>query len=190
MKKAEKRKYKFVLQKKNYDCGVGASATLLKNAKVVDVDYTKLGRMLRLNPRIGVLSKNISSYFSNFVDLKPKLKTRSKIDDLRRETRKGRFALVMYQTWGKPHEIKNLVCGHYGVVVKVYRNKVYLLDPGAEKDKGHGVGWRIIEAREFKKLWIDKEYGKITRGWMLSVRPLKRKKTLKFVHSFPFRTAQ
>jgi|CXWL01.1.fsa_nt_gi predicted double-glycine peptidase len=175
----QKKRYKYVLQKKDYDCGVAATTAMLLNAKVKGISYRKLKKELKLN-RNGVASDRLTSYFSNFVDLKPKVKVRARIEDLRSETQKGRLALVMYQTWGKPHELRDLKCGHYSVCVRVYRNKVYLLDPSAHKDWGDGVGWRTIDVLEFKKLWKDKEFGKVIRGWMMTVTPFKRKKALKF----------
>ena len=81
--------------------------------------------------------------------------------------------MVMYQGWAKDHEIKNLVWGHYAVVVKILRNKVYLLDPGAYKDWGDGIGRRVMEIGDFQKRWVEKEKEKVIKGWMLSVKPLK-----------------
>jgi len=60
----QKNKYKFVLQKKDYDCGVAAVATALVNTGSESVDYEKLGRELRLSEN-GVLSDDIFAIFLN-----------------------------------------------------------------------------------------------------------------------------
>jgi len=176
-----KSKYKHVIQKKDYDCGVAASYALLVNSKVKNINYRKLARNLRLSRR-GVSYKNIAAFFSGISDLKPKVRVYSSLEYLRSETKKGRLAIVAYQTWGKNHEIKNLKCGHYSVAVKVLRNKVYLLDPAAHRDWGDGVGWRVIAAKDFNRLWVDKDGGKIIRKWMLSVNPLKHRKDLRLAN--------
>lgn len=176
-----KNKYTYVIQKKDYDCGVAASYALLVNSKLKDVKYSQLAKTLKLTKN-GVSYRNIASYFSKIADLKPKIKTRASLNELKNETKKGRLVIVNYQTWGKPHEVRKLVCGHYSVVVKVYRNKVYLLDPAAHKDWGDGLGWRVMNLREFSRLWIDKEYGKIVKRWMVSVKPLKRKKSFNLLN--------
>jgi predicted double-glycine peptidase len=174
-----KNKYKYVIQKKNYDCGVAASYALLINSKIDTIKYRTLEKILKLSKN-GVSYLNIASFFSQIPDLKPKVRNQASLDLLRSETRKGRLAIVAYQSWGKPHEVRKMTCGHYSVVVKIYRNKVYLLDPAAYKDWGDGVGWRIMDVSDFNKLWIDKANGKIVKKWMVSVEPLKRKISIKF----------
>jgi ABC-type bacteriocin/lantibiotic exporter with double-glycine peptidase domain len=176
-----KNKYSYVIQKKDYDCGVAASYALLINSRIETIKYKKLEKILKLSKN-GVSYRSIASFFSQIPHLEPKVKSRVSLDFLKSETKKGRLAIVAYQTWGKPHEVKKLICGHYSVVVKVYRNKVYLLDPAAHKDWGDGVGWRILPVSEFNKLWIDREHGKIVRKWMVSVKPLKRKRSIKFAN--------
>ena len=169
-----------MIQKKDYDCGVAASYALLVNSKLKDVKYSQLAKTLNLTKN-GVSYRNIASFISSFSDLKPRVKTRSSLSELKNETKKGRLAIVAYQTWGKKHEVKNLRCGHYSVVVRVLRNKVYLLDPAAHKDWGDGLGWRVMDTKEFSSLWVDKEYGKIVKRWMVTVKPLKRRKSLKHI---------
>ena len=168
----KKSQYKFVLQKKNYDCGVAAVASILLNAGIEDFSYRGLGKELKLSRR-GVTIENIRLFFSKYRELKPKAKLRSTTKDLKRELKNGRLAIVAYQSWGKEHEIRNLLCGHYSVAVKIFRDQIYLLDPSGYKDWGDGIGWRVMDLYDFRKMWIDIEKGKVIKGWMLTIRPIK-----------------
>ena len=165
--------YKIVLQKKNYDCGVAASAALLINSGAKKlVHYKKLAKKLKLSTR-GVYSDKIASHFLLKNEIRPKIKVNSTIRDLKTELKKNRLCMIMYQGWAKEHEIDDLVWGHYAIAVKVSKNKVYLLDPGAnDKDEKH-LGWRVMKLPDFKKRWVEKEKNTVIKGWMLSVKTLK-----------------
>jgi len=167
-----KDKYRFVLQKLEYDCGVAATTTLLLNAGVRPPSYKKLGKALKLSKR-GVMSQDIEKYILKYKKLDPLVFINAKLKNLRGELGRGRIAMVMYQSWGKKEEIENLDCGHYSIAVAIEKDKLYLLDPGAHKDWGDGVGFRGMSARSFARHWVDREGGYVIRGWMLSVKPLK-----------------
>lgn len=168
----DKNRYKYVLQKNDYDCGVAASATLLLNAGVKRVNYFRLSKDLGVNYS-GVPSSNIAKYFLKKRKLKSKLKLNSTVYELKQELAKGRICMVAYQSWGKKWEIEALECGHYSVAVGIYKNKIYLIDPTAYRDWGDGIGWRVMGISDFEKKWIDKEFGKEVKGWMLSILPIK-----------------
>lgn len=167
----QKNRYKFVLQKYNFDCGVAATITILKNLGFKNVRYAKVAKELGVT-REGVAPAEIVDYFRKFSNLKLKVKTGSDINDLKKELKAGSLCMIAYQSWGKPEEVKALECGHYSVAVGIDKGKVYLLDPTAYKDWGNGIGWRVMNLTDFKNKWVDKEYsGNIIKGWMLSVRP-------------------
>ncbi len=165
-----KSQYKVVLQKRNYDCGVAASMAILVNSGY-KASYKKLEKDLKLTKE-GVSYATIAKYFKSLSETRSKTKIKAKIKDLKSELEKGNICMVVYQSWGKPHELEELECGHYGVVVNITKDKVYLLDPGAYEDWGDGIGFRIMKLKDFKEKWVDKEYGKLVKGWMLSLKPI------------------
>ncbi len=163
----KKSNYKIILQKRNYDCGVAATKAILINSGF-KASYKKLEKDLDLT-REGVSYKTIETYFKTLKDIKVKIKINAKIDDLKKELVTGNSCMVVYQSWGEKHEVEALECGHYGVVVKITNDKVYLLDPGAYEDWGDGIGFRIMHLKDFENKWIDKDFGKVLKGWMLSI---------------------
>lgn len=166
----DKNKYKTVLQKRNYDCGVAAVSMLLINSGI-SIGYKKLEKELKLSKE-GVSYAVIAEYVKGFKELKPWEKENASLKDLRSELKKGRLIMVVYQSWGKRHEVEALECGHYSVVVGIKNGKLYMLDPGAYENWGDDIGWRIMDLKEFEKLWIDNDFGKIVNRWMLSVKPV------------------
>ncbi len=163
----KKSNYKIVLQKRNYDCGVAATKALLINSGF-KASYKTLEQDLKLT-REGVSYTTIEKYFKSLKDVEVKVKIKAKIKDLKSELKKGNLCLVVYQSWGNKHELEALECGHYGVVVNITKYKIYLLDPGAYEDWGSGIGFRIMNLKDFEEKWVDKEYGKLVKAWMLSV---------------------
>lgn len=172
----KKSKFKTVIQRRNYDCGVAASWDLLHNSGL-KVGYKYLENRLKVT-KDGVSCAVIAAYFKSRKALEPKVKKNAKIIDLRKELEKGKLVMVVYQSWGKRHEQAALECGHYSVAVRMTKTRLYLLDPGAYEDWGSGVGWRIMKISDFEKKWIDKDFGKIIKGWMLSVKPVIEKRLI------------
>jgi predicted double-glycine peptidase len=166
----KKSNYKIVLQKRNYDCGVAATSMLLANSGV-KMGYKTIEKRLNVTKE-GVSCAVIARYVKTFKNLKPRVMVNSKIKDLRSQLEKGRICMVVYQSWGKRHEQEALLCGHYSVAVRMTKTRLYLLDPGAYEDWGSGKGFRIMKINSFEKKWVDRDFGKIIKSWMISVKPL------------------
>lgn len=165
-----KAKFKFILQKEDFDCGVAAVATLLLNAGYKAVSYPRLSRELKLSKN-GVSYLTIGESLLVKKELVPKLLQGGTLQDLKREIKEGRICLILYQGWGNAAENAALKSGHYAVVVGYERSKIYLLDPSVYEDWGDDIGWRIIDEAKFASRWVDRDKNQLIRGWMVSIKP-------------------
>jgi len=163
-----KSKFKFVLQKYDYDCGAAAVATILLNTGIL-FDYKQLLKDLKVT-RNGTRPENIWNFFLKHLELKPKLTMGAGTTDLKKQLSKGRIAIVMYQSWGSKEEHERMECGDYAVAAGIEDEKLYLLDPTAYQDWGDGIGWRVMDINYFREKWVDKERNKVIKGWMLSAK--------------------
>ena len=166
----EREQYITYLQKYNWDCGAGAAGIVLLNFGQAKINHNNLLNNLEVNRRRGTPPRNLELFFRRrgFDEF---VKENSTISDLRREIKKGRLPIVMFQGSGTEEEMANYEGGHYAVVAAVGTKYIYLLDPGVDVDYGDGVGWYKLSHSTFDRRWRDKEVGKEIYyiRWMLSV---------------------
>lgn len=166
----EREEYLTFLQKYNYDCGAGAAAIVLRNFGL-RVNYPNLMTALNVR-RNGTWPNKLEEYFRKR-GFNVYSQENSSIAQLKRETDNGKLSIVLYQGSGTRREMNRYEAGHYSVVAGVTSRYVYLLDPGVDKDYGHGVGWQIIDVNNFRNRWVDrwKERGEYVYAysWMLPV---------------------
>lgn len=135
-------------QGKNYTCGQSVTGSVL-SLYGVDKREDDLVKALHGTPKDGTHPHAIARYVRT-LGIEAEVRTRMTLDDLRAEVKRGNPVIVAYQAWGsKDSDYTEDRNGHYGVVVGIDENFIYLMDPSIR------IGYGYLTVEDFEKRWHD-----------------------------------